>query len=48
VNNTEKTGGGDASSYRWAALGAYMLITIAVEAQWVALAPVAIAARGSR
>jgi Na+/melibiose symporter-like transporter len=33
-----------ASPYRWAVLAAYMAITIAVEVQWVALAPVARAA----
>ncbi|MDP3176545.1 MAG: MFS transporter [Spirochaetaceae bacterium] len=44
MNAKEKPDRADASPYRWAALGAYMLITIAVEAQWVALAPVARAA----
>ncbi len=33
-----------ASPYRWAVLAAYMVITVAVEVQWVALAPVARAA----
>jgi MFS family permease len=32
------------SPYRWAVLGAFMLMAIAVEAQWVSLAPVARAA----
>jgi len=33
-----------ASSYRWAVLAAFMLVTLAVEVQWVAMAPVARAA----
>ncbi len=35
---------GRASPYRWAVLAAYMIVTIAVEVQWVALAPVTRAA----
>jgi MFS family permease len=33
-----------ASAYRWAVLAAYMVVTVAVEVQWVALAPVSRAA----
>jgi MFS family permease len=32
------------SAYRWVVLGVYMLVTLAVEVQWVALAPVSRAA----
>jgi MFS family permease len=36
--------GRSVSPYRWAVLAAYMVVTIAVEVQWVALAPVSRAA----